>query len=184
MPCPRLRAEYDSLQTCLQSILKEGLEYSAPLTGSNTQSVQLADLDNDGQDEAIAFFRDSSADSQSLKIYIFRKSDENTYAPTLMIEGNGTAINSAVLLPAGGRQALHVRALISWQLSPTVYSLSAYSLENDALSEMLSGSTYSKYAVKDMDQDGNDEIVMIQLDSSDQSSNRRNTTPPPTGRWC
>lgn len=169
---PQASAEYDSLQTCLQSILKEGLEYSAPLTGSNTQSVQLADLDNDGQDEAIAFFRDSSADSQSLKIYIFCKSEENTYAPALMIEGNGTAINSAVCCQLeGGKQSMS-ELLISWQLSPTVYSLSAYSLENDALSEMLSGSTYSKYAVKDMDQDGNDEIVMIQLDSSDQSSNR------------
>ena len=169
---PQASAEYDSLQTCLQSILKEGLEYSAPLTGSNTQSVQLADLDNDGQDEAIAFFRDSSADSQSLKIYIFRKSDKNTYAPTLMIEGNGTAINSAVCCQLEGGKHSMSELLISWQLSPTVYSLSAYSLENDALSEMLSGSTYSKYAVKDMDQDGNDEIVMIQLDSSDQSSNR------------
>ena len=118
MPCPRLLAEYDSLQTCLQSILKEGLEYSAPLTGSNTQSVQLADLDNDGQDEAIAFFRDSSADSQSLKIYIFRKSDENTYAPTLMIEGNGTAINSAVCCQLEGGKHSMSELLISWQLSP------------------------------------------------------------------
>lgn len=101
-----------------------------------------------------------------------------------MIEGNGTAINSAVCCQLEGGKHSMSELLISWQLSPTVYSLSAYSLENDALSEMLSGSTYSKYAVKDMDQDGNDEIVMIQLDSSDQSSNRRNTTPPPTGRWC
>ena len=101
-----------------------------------------------------------------------RKSDENTYAPTLMIEGNGTAINSAVCCQLEGGKHSMSELLISWQLSPTVYSLSAYSLENDALSEMLSGSTYSKYAVKDMDQDGNDEIVMIQLDSSDQSSNR------------
>lgn len=169
---PQASAEYDSLQTCLQAILKEGLEYSAPLTGSNTQSVQLVDLDNDGQDEAIAFFRDSSVDSQSLKIYIFRKSDENTYAPALIIEGNGTAINSAVCCQLeGGEQSMY-ELLISWQLSTTVYSLSAYSLDNYTLTEMMSGSTYNKYAVQDLNQDGNDEIVLIQLDSSDQSSNR------------
>lgn len=169
---PQASAEYDSLQTCLQSMLKEGLEYSAPLTGSNTQSVQLVDLDNDGQDEAIAFFRDSSVDSQSLKIYIFRKLDEDTYAPALIIEGNGTAINSAVCCQLEGGQQSMYELLISWQLSTTVYSLSAYSLDNYTLFEMMSGSTYNKYAVKDMDQDGNDEIVMIQLDSSDQSRNR------------
>ncbi len=168
---PQASAEYDSLQTCLQSILKEGLEYSAPLTGSNTQSVQLVDLDNDGQDEAIAFFRDSSVDSQSLKIYVFRKSDENTYAPALIIEGNGTAINSAVSCQLeGGKQSM-CELLISWQLSTTVYSLSAYSLNNYSLSEMMSSSTYTKYAVDDLNQDGNEEIIMIQLDSSDQGSN-------------
>ena len=169
---PQASAEYDSLQTCLQSILKEGLEYSAPLTGSNTQSVQLVDLDNDGQDEAIAFFRDSSVDSQSLKIYIFRKSDEDTYVPALTIEGNGTAINSALCCQLEGGKDSMYELLISWQLSTTVYSLSAYSLDNYTLTEMMSGSTYNKYAVKDMDQDGNDEITLIQLDSSDQSSNR------------
>lgn len=168
---PQASAEYESLQTCLQAILKEGLEYSAPLTGSNTQSVQLVDLDNDGQDEAIAFFRDSKADSQSLKIYIFRKNDKNVYAPALVIEGNGTAINSAVSCQLEGGKDSMCELLISWQLSPTVYSLSAYSLDNYTLSEMMSSATYTKYAVQDMNQDGNEEIVMIQLNSSDQSSN-------------
>ena len=70
---PKASAEYESLQTCLENILDQGLEYSAPLTGSNLQSVQLTDLDNDGTNEAIAFFRDSSAESQSLKLYIFRQ---------------------------------------------------------------------------------------------------------------
>ena len=78
---PKASAEYESLQTCLEDILDRGLEYSAPLTGSNLQSVQLTDLDNDGTDEAIAFFRDSSAESQSLKIYIFRQIEPNRYAP-------------------------------------------------------------------------------------------------------
>ena len=43
---PKASAEYESLQTCLEDILDRGLEYSAPLTGSNLQSVQLTDLDN------------------------------------------------------------------------------------------------------------------------------------------
>lgn len=169
---PKASAEYDSLQECLQGILDQGLEYSAPLTGSNLQPVQLNDLDHDGSDEAIAFFRDSSAESQSLKIYIFRQTEPDTYAPALLIEGNGTAINSAVFCQLEGGPESMSELLISWQLSPTVYSLSAYSLKNYTSSEMLSGSTYTKYTVDDLNEDGNDEIVLIQLDSSDQSSNR------------
>lgn len=169
---PRASAEYDSLQDCLQDILKEGMEYSAPLTGSNTQSVQLFDLDNDGRDEAVAFFRDSSPESQSLKIYIFREAEGNTYSPALVIEGNGTAVNSVMACQLEDGSDSPYELLVSWQLSNTVYSLSAYSLKNYTLSEMMSGFTYSRYAVKDFDQDGNDEIVLVQLDSSDQSRNR------------
>ena len=169
---PKASAEYESLQTCLENILDQGLEYSAPLTGSNLQSVQLTDLDNDGTDEAIAFFRDSSAESQSLKIYIFRQTEPDRYAPALVIEGNGTAINSVVVCQLQGGADSMRELLISWQLSPTVYALSAYSLDNYNLTEMLSSSTYTKYTVDDLNQDGNDEIVLIQLHSSDQDSNR------------
>ena len=169
---PQASAEYDSLQNCLQAVLKEGLEYAAPLTGSNTQSVQLIDLDSDGRDEAIAFFRDSSTESQSLKIYIFRELEEHTYAPVLTIEGNGTAINSVATCQLEGGGNSMAELMVSWQLSTAVYSLSAYSLDNYVLGEMLSGLTYTKYAVEDLDRDGEDEIMVVQLDSSDQSHNR------------
>lgn len=169
---PKASAEYESLQACLENILDQGLEYSAPLTGSNLQSVQLTDLDNDGNDEAIAFFRDSSAESQSLKIYIFRQVESNRYAPALVIEGNGTAINSVVVCQLQGGANSMQELLVSWQLSSTVYALSAYSLDNYNLTEMLSSSTYTKYTVEDLNQDGNDEIVLLHLCTSDQDSNQ------------
>lgn len=76
---PQASAEYDSLQTCLQSILKEGLEYSAPLTGSNTQSVQLADLDNDGRRGNPAFSGTAPQTASPLK---FTSSANRTKTPT------------------------------------------------------------------------------------------------------
>ena len=90
----------------------------------------------------------------------------------MVIEGNGTAINSVVVCQLQGGSDSMRELLISWQLSPTVYALSAYSLDNYNLTEMLSSSTYTKYTVDDLNQDGNDEIVLIQLRTSDQDSNR------------
>ncbi|MBR1781852.1 MAG: hypothetical protein IJ751_10690, partial [Oscillospiraceae bacterium] len=49
---PRLSAEYESLQSALEGLQAQGYEYAAPTAGSNTQSVQLLDLDSDGVDEA------------------------------------------------------------------------------------------------------------------------------------
>ena len=88
------------------------------------------------------------------------------------IEGTGTAINSVGGCQRQGGSDSMRELLISWQLSPTVYALSAYSLDNNNLTEMLSSSTYTKYTVDDLNQDGNDEIVLIQLRTSDQDSNR------------
>lgn len=169
---PKASEEYESLQTCLEAVLDQGLEYTAPLTGSNLQSVQLMDLDNDGNDEALAFFRDSSDESQSLKIYIFRQTEPDHYTPAMVIEGNGTAINTIVVCQLQGDVHSMHELLVSWQLSPTVYALSAYSLDNYTLTEMLSSSIYTKCKVEDLNQDGNDEIVLLQLYSSDQDSNR------------
>ena len=48
---PRHSDEYDNLQMAIDEVMAaDGCSYSAPVSGSNQQSVQLADLDGDGED--------------------------------------------------------------------------------------------------------------------------------------
>ena len=47
----------------------EGLQFSAPISGINQQTVQAADLDGDGKDEYLLFAKDNS--EKPLKILIF-----------------------------------------------------------------------------------------------------------------
>ncbi len=44
---------------------------------------------------------------------------------------------------------------------------SAYSIENGNVTELMTASNYTRYAVKDMDQDNQEEIVSIMMNSSD-----------------
>ena len=44
----------------------DGCSYSAPVSGSNQQSVQLVDLDGDGEEEAIVFARTAGEKLTSL----------------------------------------------------------------------------------------------------------------------
>ena len=67
---PTLPEKYTDLNTLLSAILDGGAEYAAPTSGTNTQPVQLVDLDGDGREEAVAFFRNPN-DEKPLKIYIF-----------------------------------------------------------------------------------------------------------------
>ena len=45
---PQLPAEYTELQQTLQEFLEDGAEYAAPVSGTNTQPVQMVDLNGDG----------------------------------------------------------------------------------------------------------------------------------------
>ena len=72
---PKLPPKYDALNTLLAEIENGGAEYAAPASGTNIQAVQMVDLDGDGQEEAVAFFRNAS-DEKSLKIYIFAAEDD------------------------------------------------------------------------------------------------------------
>ena len=89
---PQLPEEYRDLGVQIDEILASGAEYTSPSAGTNLQSVQLVDLDGDGNEEALAFFRNASEESP-LKIYIFR-SEGDTYEQAAIIDGSGTSINS------------------------------------------------------------------------------------------
>ncbi len=64
---PKAPDDYLKLDNEINKVLTQGGEYAAPLSGELTQKVQLQDLDGDGVQEAIAFFR-VSADERPLKI--------------------------------------------------------------------------------------------------------------------
>ena len=89
---PQLPVEYKDLSAQIDAILADGAEYTSPTAGTNLQSVQLVDLDGDGNEEALAFFRNASEESP-LKIYIFR-SVGDTYEQAAIIDGSGTSIHS------------------------------------------------------------------------------------------
>ena len=62
------KEEYRQLQSLIDEELASGSEYAAPIHGSYRQSVQLSDVDGDGADEALAFFRDA-AKNPKINIY-------------------------------------------------------------------------------------------------------------------
>ena len=168
---PQASEEYQSLELCLQQLQDQGLEYAAPLSGSNTQPVQLQDLDGDGVEEALAFLRDTSGGEAPLKIYIFRQNEDSQYSAVATISGMGAAINSFALCQLNASETTS-DLVVSWQVSSMVYSLSAYSLEQDTVTELMAPVTYTRYAVADLDADDADELILLHLDNSDENPSR------------
>ena len=140
---PQLPEEYTELNSSLNQLLESGAEYAAPVSGSNIQPVQLEDLDGDGEEEALAFFR-NSADEKPLKIYIFTAGKQG-YEQAAVIEGTGTSIYSIAYedLDQDGRKEL----LVGWRVNTDLLALSVYTLRSGEPEELVQGTSYVKYAV-------------------------------------
>ena len=156
---PTLPAKYTELNTQLNEILESGAEYAAPTSGANIQSVQLVDLDGDGREEAVAFFR-NAAEDKPLKIYIFTAT-EDSYQKTELIEGSGTGIYSIAYtdLDGDGRMEL----LVGWKATTELQVLEVYALRPGGAA-LLVRSDYVKYTAMDLDQDQRQELVVLHAD--------------------
>lgn len=157
---PTLPAQYTELNTLLNEILEGGAEYAAPTSGANIQAVQLVDLDGDGQEEAVAFFRNSS-EERPLKIYIFTESGDS-YQQTCLIEGNGTGIYSIAYTDLDGDGKTEL--LVGWTVTTEPRVLEVYALGPDG-AETLVRSDYVKYATADLDGDQRQELVVLHADA-------------------
>ena len=142
-------------------------ESIAPQSGSNTQTVQLQDLDGDGrQDSAVAFFRVAGAE-KPLKIYVFRLLPDDSYQLRSVIEGVGSAIASVAYENVGGTDAKEV--VVSWQISATDHALGVYSLDDVEGIELLWVDSYTRFRVADLDSDGAKELVALTLQTGDEA---------------
>lgn len=156
---PQLPAEYTELNQAIRTLLSNGMEYAAPISGSNTQTVQLHDLDGDGVQEALAFLR-NPGEEQPLRIHIFRKGTEG-YEPMAVIAGSGTEIYSFAPHDLNGDGLAEL--LVGWQTGAELRALSVWTARDMEPQELLR-SAYIKYNVTDLDGDGCAEVTVFRDD--------------------
>ncbi|MEG1594578.1 MAG: VCBS repeat-containing protein, partial [Oscillibacter sp.] len=158
---PNLPVEYTELNKSIKAILDSGAEYAAPTSGANIQPVQLVDLDGDGQEEALTFFR-NPADEKPLKIYVFTARD-GAYEQTAVIEGSGTSIYSITYsdLDRDGKTEL----LVGWRVSTDLQALSVYSLRQGTPEELLR-TNYVRYAITDLEKNQLQDLVVLRADDA------------------
>ena len=160
---PQAPDEYIQLQSKINEVLAAGAEYAAPVSGSNRRAVQLKDLDGDGIEEAIAFFRTTG--ERPLKIYIFVNIDDS-YEVAAIIDGDGTAIESIDYIEMDGDGIKEV--VVGMQISPSIKLLSVYSIRDFQISSLISAD-YTEYTVFDMNSDSKDELMILRHTASDLS---------------
>ena len=152
---PKRSAEYQDLQRAIDQAMS-GLEYCAPLSGENQQTVQMADLDGDGQEEYLLFASGSS--EKPLQILVFGRTEEGyTLRETIESSGSGFELVEYVDIDGQPGQELVVGRQVSDQV---LRSLSVYSFAGGNAAQLMTAN-YSKFVTCDLDTNGLTELVVI-----------------------
>ena len=152
---PRRSESYKNLQTVMDEYMA-GLSYSAPSTGENQQSVQMADLTGDGIKEVVVFVKGS--DEHPLKVLIFRLKGD-VYEPLTVIEASGTAFDQVEYIQLDGEPGLEL--VVGRRVSDQVLrNVTVYHFQNGQPEQMLTVN-YQKFLTLDMNKDGRSDLFVL-----------------------
>ena len=160
LAAPRPSSNYQTLQVKLEELLASGVSYTTPAAGENRSSVQLVDLNGDGIEEAITFFRGAtSSTSNDFKVYIYKKKGDD-YLCTGSIAGKAAAIQSVeypTITPDGGRGLV-----VTWQLAGGgTGALTMCDFDGDCAPRVLLETDYTALELTDMDGDGAKDLLLL-----------------------
>lgn len=162
MYCPPKRSEeYNNLQSAIDGAMSE-LSYCAPRAGEYQQTVQIADLDGDGEQEYLLFAKGTM--ERPLRILIFRNVDGD-YNLVNTIESNGTAFEQVEYVQIDGKGGVEV--VVGYQLNDRVLrAVTVYSFSGDEVKQLMSVN-YTKFLTVDLDKDGRSELFVLRPGQTD-----------------
>lgn len=159
---PARSEQYTNLQSVMSKAMS-GMEYCAPVSGDNQQTVQTVDLDGDGVTEYLLFAKDTS--DKPLKIFVF-SGDGSNYELLDTIESPGTAFDRVEYVKMDNAPGYEV--VIGRKVSDQVVrSMSVYTLRAGQVEQIMSAN-YTEFVCSDLDADKKSDILV--LHPSDGSS--------------
>lgn len=152
---PRRSDRFSDLQTAIDKAMV-GLEYSAPKSGENQQTVQVADLDGDGEYEYLVFAKGFT--EAPLKILIFAQ-QENEFHHVDTIDSNGTDFESVEYVQMDGGSGSEL--VVGYQIANQVpKSVSVYTFPGRK-AQLLLQTNYTKFLSADLDMDNYAELFVL-----------------------
>ena len=158
---PKRSEKHRDLQYAIDSAMT-GMEYSAPRSGENLQTVQVADLNGDGISEYLLFAKGTG--EKPLQILIFQQTKQG-YSLVETIDSFGTSFDRVEYVSVDDRSGLDL--VVGCQLSDQVLrSVSVYTFPN-MQAQMLMNSHYTEFLTCDLDSDKRSELLILRPGESE-----------------
>lgn len=153
---PRRSEAFNELQTAIDRAMVD-MEYAAPVSGENRQTVQMADLDGDGVEEYILFARASS--DNPLRILAFRQETDGDCVLFQVIQSAGAAFEQVEYVDVDGAPGCEI--VVGRQVSDQLQrTLSVFSFAGGEARQLLSAG-YNKYLSCDLNADGLKDLMLL-----------------------
>jgi len=158
---PKRSQAYAELEQQIEKAMVDRT-YCAPRAGENQQTVQMADIDGDGQMEYLVFCMDPDT---MLRILVF-DTKEGGYYLSDTIEGRGYAFDRVEYVQMDETPGLEL--IVGRQISDQVLrAVSVYSFTEGTARQILSAG-YTRFLTCDLDSDDRKELMILrpgQLDT-------------------
>ena len=158
---PKRSEDYSNLQSVMEKAMS-GLKFSAPISGDNQQSVQMADIDGDGEQEYLVFCKGSA--ELPLRILVFdRMNGAFTHVDT--IESNGAEFDQVEYIQMDEKPGVEI--VVGHKISDMLTrSVSVYTFTDGELERLIT-TNYRKFLAVDMDADERSELFVLHSGQSD-----------------
>lgn len=158
---PKRSEDYSNLQSVMDKAMV-GLNFSAPIAGDNQQSVQMADIDGDGEQEYLVFCKGSA--ELPLRILVFDRVN-GAFTHIDSIESNGADFDQVEYIQMDEKPGVEV--IVGLKISDMLTkSVSVYTFA-DGESERLITTNYQKFLIVDMEGDTQSELFILRSGQSD-----------------
>lgn len=158
---PKRSEDYSNLQSVMDKAMT-GLKFSAPISGDNQQSVQMADVDGDGEQEYLVFCKGSA--ELPLRILVFdHLNGAFTHVDT--IESNGAEFDLVEYIQMDEKPGVEV--VVGHKISDMLTkSVSVYTFAGGELERLIT-TNYRKFLAVDMNADEKSELFVLRSGQSD-----------------
>ncbi|MDO3412867.1 VCBS repeat-containing protein [Saccharibacillus sp. CPCC 101409] len=163
---PRLAADKEVLKNAIDVKLPAGATEVRTLGSEDTSTIHDIDLDGDGVNEAVVFYK--SPDASVVKGMILQKQG-NTWVNTLTVDGEGPVLDKLEFRDVTGDGHLDIVAGYGLEENaPNSFnnSLVIYSYTGTTVSSPIVKVPYAEFGVADFNGDGKEELALINFDAN------------------